>query len=590
MAFGLTGAPGTFQGATNSTLAPGLRKFVLVFFDDILVYSRTYEEHLNHLQQVFSWLQKDHWYLKLTKCKFAQQPIAYLGHVISAEGVSTNPSKVQTVQDQLIPTTVKKVRGFLGLVGYYRKYVQHFGIIAKPLTQLLCKDTPFLWTAEHTKAFQLLKQALSFAPCLALPDFTVPFHIETDACAIGIGVVLTQNGHPLAYVSKALGVKNQGLSTYEKEYLAILVAVDQWRPYFLQGQLVIHIDQQSLVHLNEQRLHTHWQQKVFTKLLGLNYKIVYKRGIDNSTADALSRKPTTDQLIAISESTPQWLDEIVASYQTDPKATDLLTKLAVSSEQDQYFTLVNGLIRYKGKIWLGSSTELQSRVFHALHSSTVGGHSGAPATYHRIKQLFFWPNMKTDILQWVQSCRVCHQAKPDRARYPGLLQPLPIPKTAQTVVSMDFIEGLPQSGNANAILVVIDKFSKFSHFIPLRHPFTASSVAKLFLDHVYRLHGMPNIIVTDRDRIFTSNFWQQLFKLAGVDLRMSTSYHPQTDGQMERLNQCLETYLRCFVHACPTKWISWLPLVEYWYNSSFHSALGHTPFTILYGTSLWPIS
>jgi hypothetical protein len=148
---------------------------------------------------------------------------------------------------------------------------------------------------------------------------------------------------------------------------------------------------------------------------------------------------------------------------------------------------------------------------------------------------------------------------------------------------MDFIEGLPQSGTANAILVVIDKFSKFSHFIPLRHPFTATSVAKLFLDHVYRLHGLPQVIVTDRDRIFTSHFWQQLFKLVGVDLWMSTAYHPQTDGQTERLNQCLETYLRCFVHACPTKWISWHPLAEYWYNTSFHSALGHTPFTVLYG-------
>lgn len=148
---------------------------------------------------------------------------------------------------------------------------------------------------------------------------------------------------------------------------------------------------------------------------------------------------------------------------------------------------------------------------------------------------------------------------------------------------MDFAEGLPKSGTANAILVVIGKFSKFGHFIPLKHPFTAASVAKLFLDHVYRLHGMPQTIVSDLDHIFTSQFWQTLFKLAGVDLRLSTAYHPQTDGQTERLNQCLETYLRCFVHACPTKWLQWLPLAEFWYNSSFHSALGRSPFSVLYG-------
>lgn len=257
------------------------------FFYDILVYSKTLHEHLQHLQQVFQWLTDDQWQLKLSKCKFAQQTIAYLGHVIGPDGVSTDPAKVQTIRDWPTPTNVKQIRGFLGLAGYYRKYVKNFRVIAKPLTQLLCKDTPFIWTEAQTAAFQMLKHALSFAPCLALPDFSAPFHIETDASATGIGAVLLQNGHPLAFVSKALGPKNQGLSTYEKEYLAILVAVDEGRSYFLQG-IDIHTDQQSLKHLNEQRLHTHWQQKVFSKLLDLNYRIVYKKGVENSVVDALS--------------------------------------------------------------------------------------------------------------------------------------------------------------------------------------------------------------------------------------------------------------------------------------------------------------
>jgi hypothetical protein len=166
---------------------------------------------------------------------------------------------------------------------------------------------------------------LSSAPCLALPDFSLPFHIETDASAVGVGAVLIQNGHPLAYVSKALGPKNQGLSTYEKEYLAILVAVDHWRPYFLQGQLVIHTDQQSLTHLNEQRLHTHWQQKVFTKLLGLNYKIVYKKGVENGAAHALSRKPEAEVLFSLSVLTPKWLTDIAMAYQSDSEAVQLLS-------------------------------------------------------------------------------------------------------------------------------------------------------------------------------------------------------------------------------------------------------------------------
>jgi transposase InsO family protein len=428
-----------------------------------------------------------------------------------------------------------------------------------------------------------LKEALSSAPVLALPDFTKPFHIRTDACGKGVGAVLTQDGHPLAFISKALCPRNQGLSTYEKEYLAILVVVDQWRHYLLQGKFYIHTDQRSLIHLNEQRLHTLWQQKIFTKLLGLDYGIVYKKGCENRVADALSRRIPEDQSLAISMSSPQWLDRVTSAYAQDPTARDLLTKLVVSPSSVPNFSLVNGVIRYKQRVWLGSNKPLQLDVIKALHDSPIGGHSGVSATYYKVKQLFFCTGMKADIYSYIHSCTVCEQAKPDRAKYPGLLQPLLVPSASWEIISMDFVEGLPKSGAANAILVVVDKFSKFSHFIPLRHPFTTATVAKLFMDVVYRYHGMPKSIVSDRDRIFLSKFWQELCSLAGVFLRMSSSYHPQTDGQTERVNHCKETYLRCFVHACPTKWIHWLSLAEFWYNTSFHSTIQRSPFEVLYG-------
>jgi hypothetical protein len=191
--------------------------------------------------------------------------------------------------------------------------------------------------------------------------------------------------------------------------------------------------------------------------------------------------------------------------------------------------------------------------------------------------------MKTIVKRYVSSCSTCQQAKPDRSKYPGLLQPLPIPKQAWEVISMDFVEGLPRSANANTILVVVDTFSKYSHFLPLLHPFSALKVAQLFMDGVYKLHGLPVSIVTNRDRIFTSRLWQELFRLSGTTLKMSMSYHPQTDGQTERVNQCLETYLRSFVHACPSKWSSWLSVAEYWYNTTYHSSLGRSPFEVLYG-------
>lgn len=359
MAFGLTGATGTFQCAMNVTLAPGLRKFVIVFFDDILVFSPTLESHIDHLRQVFLWLRRDQWKLKQSKCNFAKQSIAYLGHVISADGLSTDPAKVRAVATWPIPANVKELRGFLGLAGYYRKFVRHFGILAKSLTELLKKDQVFVWTSIHQQAFDQLKQALCSAPVLTLPDFSKPFHIETDASGTGIGAVLQQDGHPIAYISKPLSLRNQGLTVYEKEYLAILLAVDSWRHYLLQAEFFIHIDHQSLIHLNEQRLHTAWQQKVFSRLLGLQYKILYRKGLDNGAADALSRRTHHAQLMAISSVKHQWLEAIVLSYQDNVAATKLLSQLATQPDSVSCYSLLQGVIRYRDRVWLGSSKTIQ---------------------------------------------------------------------------------------------------------------------------------------------------------------------------------------------------------------------------------------
>ncbi|CAN6322178.1 unnamed protein product [Urochloa humidicola] len=586
MAFGLTGAPGTFQSAMNITLAPYLRKFVLVFFDDILIYSRTLEEHIVHIKLVFELLDKDQWKIKLSKCSFAQRSISYLGHTISEAGVGRDPEKIAAISTWPTPTTAKELRSFLGLAGYYRKFIRHFGIISKPLTDLLKKYTLFVWTVDHEKSFQALKKALTTAPVLALPDFSKIFCIETDASAVDVGAVLLQDNHPLAFISKALGPKSKGLSTYEKEYLAIIMAVQQWRYYLQHAEFLIYTDQRSLVQLNEQRLHTHWQQKVFTKLLGLQYRIIYKQGVENRVADALSRKSAHHlQCNAISSCVPQWIRLVLDGYQQDEASLEFISKLTIDPEAVPHFTLRDGLLRYKSRIWIGQNPSLQQQLMAACHSSPVGGHSGAPVTYMRMKKMFAWKGMKTQVHHYVQSCMICQKAKPDRSKLPGKLQPLPVPSEAWQIISMDFVEGLPNSGHANCILVVVDSFTKYAHFIPLHHPFTAAGIAKLFISNVYKLHGLPQSIISDRDRIFNSQFWRELFGLAGVDLLMSSSYHPQTDGQTERLNQTMETFLRCFANACPSQWIHWLSLAEFWYNTSDHSAIGRSPFVALYGYS-----
>jgi hypothetical protein len=447
------------------------------------------------------------------------------------------------------------LRGFLGISGYYRKFVRQYGIISQPLTQLLRKGVPFVWSSATQQAFEVLKQALVTAPVLALPNFTKRFEIETDASDTGVGAVLLQEGHPLAYVSRGLGPKSRGLSTYEKEYMAILLAMEQWRTYLQHVEFIIHTDHCSLAHLEDQRLHTTWQQKVFTKLLGLQFKIKYKKGVENHVADALSHHPQPSaSLMAISQLQPAWLADISALYIKHATTKELLLKLSMSPADADGYTLQDGLIRYKGRLWLPPDEAFTSKLISAFHSSPVGGHSGVPVTVSRLKSLFCWIGMKHQVHQYVKECTVCQQAKPERSHYTGLLAPLAVPDQFWQMVTMDFVEGLPHSGRFNCVLVVVDKLSHYAHFIGLSHPFTAATIASAYMDHVHKLHGMLESIVSDRDPIFTSSFWKELATATGTRLRMSSSYHPQTDGTTDHVNQCLEAYLHCFSHACPTKW------------------------------------
>jgi hypothetical protein len=195
---------------------------------------------------------------------------------------------------------------------------------------------------------------------------------------------------------------------------------------------------------------------------------------------------------------------------------------------------------------VGNDKTVQNQIITALHDSAVGGHLGTLVTYKRVKQMFAWRGLKSDVQNYVQHYQVCIQAKYDRSAYPGKLQLLPVPSEAWKIITMDFIKGLPKSAGAACILVVADKFTCYCHFIAISHPYTTHSVALAFLNSLYKLHGLPASIVSDRDLVLTSHFWQHLFKLAGVILRLSSAYHPQS-GQTERINQCLETFLRCFV-------------------------------------------
>nr|GEU40113.1 retrotransposable element Tf2 [Tanacetum cinerariifolium] len=356
--------------------------------------------------------------------------------------------------------------------GYYEFLVMPFGLTNAPSTfQALMNEGGYKWSDEAQSAFETLKSVMQKAPVLAMPNFTKPFEVEAYASGVGIGAVLQQNGHSIAYMSKTLSLKHQSMSTYEKEFLAVLLALEKWRGYLLDRHLIIKTYYFSLKYLLDQKITTPTQRKWMHKLLGFDYEVVYKKGCDNGAADALSRVQTSE----------------LFSIFTTLVSTDLGNKIEASWE-----------------------------------------------------------------------CLVCQKCKPDLAAYPGLLQPLPIPHNIWTSISMDFIEGLPKSQRKNVIFMVVDGLSKYAHFMTLAHPFTTQQVAQSFLDNVYKLHGMPESIVSDRDKVFLSNFWSELFKLLQVRLLKSTSYHPQTDGQTEVVNRCLKGYLRCMT-ATPFETVYGIP-------------------------------
>lgn len=423
-----------------------------------------------------------------------------------------------------------------------------------------------------------------------MPDFNLPFVLEADACGYGLGAVLLQAGHPIAYFSKTLGVRAMSKSIYEKELMAVVLGVQKWRHYLMGRHFVIHSDQQSLKHLLEQREIGPQYQKWVGKLLGFDFEIKYKPGPCNKVADALSRgfPPHSELISMVTSHGIEWA-VVYKQIHQDPWLQQITSDILSGNSTLKGFAVERGLLKYKIRLVLPRGLAIIPLLLQEYHTSPIAGHSGVHKTYQRLAAEWFWKGMRRDVETLVQSCATCQQQKTSTLSPAGLLQPLPIPNQIWEDVSMDFVEGLPRSLGMDSILVVVDRLSKYAHFISLRHPFTAQIVAKVFVKEVVRLHGFPSTIVSDRDKIFMSIFWQELFRLQGIQLHKSTSYHPQTDGQTEVVNKCLEACLRCFIQGKPRNWAAWLAWAEYWYNTSWHSSINSTPFKAVYGRDPPPL-
>jgi len=583
--FGLTNAPSVFMSQMNQTLK-GLPN-VVVYLDDVLIYSKDEVEHLQHLQSVLQRLKDRQFYVKLSKCDFFKEAVTFLGHTVTSQGIKPDPKKISVVQDWPTPATVHDVRAFLGMAQYFKRFLENLSKTAAPLSDLLkcsvskakSKTTPVHWTPQCTVAFEKLKQMLISAPCLALPDFTKPFTVITDASLVACGAILVQDGHPVAFESKKFSQAEQNYHTTDQELLAVIHALKAWRCYLEGVQFTIVTDHNPLTHLKTQPHLSRRQARWSEFLQEFSFDWIYKPGATNP-ADALTRLPEAVLAVIttpIEADTPALKEQCRVHYEEDPWFANPAHLEKLHHSEDGCY--------YKGtKLVVPRHPPLRKQILEMAHDDVLSGHMGINKTEKLINRHFWWKGLRKHICRYVKSCLQCQQNKALKQKPAGELHPLPVPGGKWWTVTMDFITGLPSTSDGlDAILVFTDKLTKMIHLVPCATDCTAEMAALLFIREIVRLHGLPRTLVSDRDPRFTGAMYQEIVRSLGIKHSFSTAYHPETDGQTERVNQCVEDYLRAFVLTDQTQWQRYLPMAEFAFNNSHHVSLDTTPFILNYG-------
>ncbi|QRW26338.1 Retrotransposable element Tf2 protein [Rhizoctonia solani] len=568
MTFGLTNAPASFQHFMNNLFKDLLNVCVIIYLDDILIYSKDDASHTQHVHKVLRWLMENQLFCKASKCTFHITSVEYLGIIVLDKGFSLDKLKIQAVQDWPTPTKVKEVQSFLGFANFLRRF-----------------DTLWKWGTKEQEAFQGLKNAITNAPVLCHADPSKPYFLETDASGAALGSILSQRQgdgrlHPLGFLSESFKGAEQNYDTHDKELLAIIRSFEHWR-IFLEGTLhpvTVFTDHRNLEYWKESRTFNRCHARWHLLLAGYNFQIVYCPGKQLGKPDALSRQsdhadiPPASQTmlpnpvfanvalvtpekelqcqIKVSLDQDKSLEEILQFLQNESKAPTSIKRAFKDYKMEA------GLLFYQGQIVVPDVGTLRTDLLRIFHDSPLAGHPGRQRTLELVSRNYYWPGICANTYWHVDSCETCQWIR----------KPKPT-----------------KGGNNNSILVIVDSFTKYGIFVKCSKKLKAPKLAELFLEHVWKRHGMPEKTISDRGRVFNNKFLRALYKRLGIDPHFSLAYHPQSNGQTEQVNPSIEHFLRAYSSINQKDWTRWLPMAEFAYNNAVHSSTGKTPFKALYG-------
>jgi len=642
MPFGLTNAPATYQRLMENCLADYHLKICCVFIDDIIVFGKTYEEHLENLRLVMERIRQAHLKLAPKKCSFFKRKVKFVGHIVSEHGVEIDPAKTEKVTTWPKPTSPEDVRRFLGFVGYYRRFIENFSKISRPLTDIMPIPTgkkktrgkkstqkrEWHWGDEQDRAFNTLKQHLTSTPILAYADSTLPYELHTDASGLGLGAVLYQEQHGkkrvICYASRGLNKSEKNYPPHKLEFLALKWAVtDKLKDYLYGTNFTVLTDNNPMTYVLTTAKLDATGHRWLAALAAYDFNIQYRPGKSNGDADGLSRLPiTNDSVRAICQSTystpfaeclavtPDLVkdddDDLLAGTPT----TDTIDWVRAQQQDDtlkHWYTMVStqhkptkgdGILRRQfhhlkivdgvlyRQVQMDDQLKLQlvlpephvNTVLQALHDDM--GHPGKDRTLSLLRDRFYWPGMTKDVTDWITSCGRCIRRK----ALPNHRAPLVSIETTAPLqlVCMDYLSLEPSKGGQHSVLVICDHFTRFAQAIPTRNQ-TARTTAEAFYSNFIIHYGIPDRIHSDQGAQFESKLIKELCILTGMTKSRTTSYHPQGNGMCERFNRTLLNMLGTLEPDGKKNWKAYVGPLVHAYNCTPHESTGFSPFFLMFG-------